>query len=87
MSNLLLVILNDISVLPDLLGIWREIGVPGTTILQSAGGHASSNWFSRVGLGAINNLFEAKECTSSGWILKSSLTKDGEKPRMRSVLG
>lgn len=61
MSNLLLVILNDTSVLPDLLGVWREIGVPGTTILQSAGGHASRNWLSRVGLGAINNLFEAKE--------------------------
>lgn len=61
MSNLLLVILNDIGVLPDLLDVWREIGVPGTTILQSAGGHASRNWLSRVGLGAINNLFEAKE--------------------------
>jgi CBS domain-containing protein len=61
MSNLLLVILNDISVLPDLLGVWREIGVPGTTILNSAGGHASRNWLSKVGLGAINNLFETKE--------------------------
>lgn len=61
MSNLLLVILNDISVLPDLLEVWREIGVPGTTILKSAGGHASRNWLSRVGLGAINKLFETKE--------------------------
>ena len=61
MSNLLLVILNDTSILPDLLRVWREIGVPGTTILQSAGGHASHNWLSRVGLGAINKLFETKE--------------------------
>ena len=61
MSNLLLVILNDISVMPKLLEIWREIGVPGTTILESAGGHASRTWLSRVGLGAINNLFEARE--------------------------
>jgi len=61
MSNLLLVILNDISVLPDLLSVWREIGVPGTTILNSAGGHASRTWLSKVGLGAINNLFETKE--------------------------
>jgi hypothetical protein len=61
MSKLLLVILNDISVLPDLLGVWREIGVPGTTILNSAGGHASRNWLSKVGLGAINTLFETKE--------------------------
>ncbi len=61
MSSLLLVILNDTSILPDLLGVWREIGVPGTTILKSAGGHASRNWLSRVGLGAINNLFETRE--------------------------
>ena len=61
MSKLLLVILNDTSVLPELLEVWREIGVPGTTILKSAGGHATRNWFSRVGLTAINNLFETKE--------------------------
>jgi len=61
MTKLLLVILNDISVLPELLDVWREIGVPGTTILKSAGGHASRNWLSRVGLSAINNLFETKE--------------------------
>mgnify|MGYP002633019048 FL=1 len=50
MSNLLLVILNDTKILPDLLRVWREIGVPGTTILKSAGGHASRNWHSQVGL-------------------------------------
>ncbi|MBI9046963.1 MAG: CBS domain-containing protein [Anaerolineaceae bacterium] len=61
MSNLLFVILNDTSVLPALLKVWQEIGVPGTTILKSAGGHASRNWFNKVGLGAINNLFETKE--------------------------
>lgn len=61
MSNLLLVILNNTSVLPELLKVWRKIGVPGTTILNSAGGHASRIWLNRVGLGALNNLFEAKE--------------------------
>lgn len=61
MSNLLFVILNDIKVLPDLLKVWREIGVPGTTILKSVGGYASHTWLSRVGLGAINKLFETKE--------------------------
>lgn len=61
MSNLLLVILNDAGILPELLKVWREIGVPGTTILNSAGGHASGLWLSRVGLGALSNLFEAKE--------------------------
>jgi len=61
MSNLLLVILHNTSLLPDLLKVWREIGVPGTTILKSAGGHRTHTWLSRVGLGAINNLFEARE--------------------------
>ncbi len=61
MSNLLFVILNDIKVLPELLEVWREIGVPGTTIIKSVGGHASRTWLSRVGLGSISSLFEAKE--------------------------
>ncbi|MEN8241927.1 MAG: CBS domain-containing protein [Chloroflexota bacterium] len=61
MSNLLIVILNEISELPVILEVWREIGVPGTTILNSVGGHASRLWLDRVGLGAINKLFEAKE--------------------------
>ncbi len=61
MSNLLLIILNDISVLPEILKIWRKIGVPGTTIIKSAGGHASRKWLDAVGLSAINNLFEARE--------------------------
>jgi CBS domain-containing protein len=61
MSNLLLVILHDTSLLPDLLQIWQEIGVPGSTILKSAGGHRAQTWLSRVSLGAINHLFETKE--------------------------
>jgi len=61
MSDLLLIILNDTSVLPDLLNVWREIGVPGTTILESVGGHSSRTWLSRVGLSSINKLFDTKE--------------------------
>jgi len=61
MSNLLLVILHDTSLLPDLLQVWQDIGVPGATILKSAGGHRARTWLSRVGLGAINHLFETKE--------------------------
>jgi hypothetical protein len=51
MSKLLMIILNDIHILPELLEVWREIGVPGTTILKSAGGHRTRNWLGRVGLG------------------------------------
>jgi CBS domain-containing protein len=61
MSNLLIVILYDIGLLPDLLEAWREIGVPGTTVLKSVGGHGSRNWLKQVGLGALHNLFETKE--------------------------
>lgn len=61
MSNLLLVILNDIDLLPDLLEVWRKIGVPGTTVLESVGGHATRNWLNRVGLDALGNLFERRE--------------------------
>ncbi|MEK6221369.1 MAG: CBS domain-containing protein [Chloroflexota bacterium] len=61
MPQLLLVILNDDTQLPDLLQVWGEIGVPGTTIINSVGGHASRTWLSEIGLGGINKLFEAKE--------------------------
>ena len=61
MSQLLFIVLNDTKHLPEILEVWREIGVPGTTILKSAGGHATRNWLSSVGLGAIGNIFESAE--------------------------
>lgn len=61
MSKLLMIILNDTQILPELLEVWREIGVPGTTILKSAGGHRTRTWLGRVGLDALNNLFEARD--------------------------
>ncbi|MBT3337498.1 MAG: CBS domain-containing protein [Anaerolineae bacterium] len=61
MAQLLMIILNDTKLLPDLLQAWRDVGVPGTTILSSAGGHRTRNLFSRIGLGALDNLFERKE--------------------------
>ena len=64
MSNLLLVILHNTSLLPDLLQVWQDIGVPGATILKSAGGHRARTWLSRVGLGAIDHIFETKEVQS-----------------------
>ncbi len=64
MPNLLIVILHDINLLPELLHVWEEIGVPGTTIMKSAGGHSTRSWLSRVGLGSINHLFDAKEIQS-----------------------
>ncbi len=61
MAQLLMIILNDTSHLPELLQAWRDVGVPGSTILNSAGGHRTRNLFSRIGLGALDNLFERKE--------------------------
>ena len=61
MIYLLIVILDDLRLMPDLLRTWKEIGVPGATILESAGSYRASTWLSRVGLGALDRLFEAEE--------------------------
>lgn len=61
MPHLLVVILDDLERMPELLQGWREIGVPGVTILASVGGYRASTWLSRVGLGAFDRLFEAEE--------------------------
>lgn len=61
MAYLLLVILDDLKVLPDLLHAWREVGVPGATILESVGAYRAHTWLERVGLSALERLFEAEE--------------------------
>ncbi|GAB4536467.1 MAG: hypothetical protein Kow0063_22020 [Anaerolineae bacterium] len=61
MAHLMVVVLDDLARMPDLLQAWREIGVPGVTIMQSVGGYRASTWLSRVGLGALDRLFEAEE--------------------------
>ncbi len=61
MAYLLLVILDDLKVLPDLMRAWREAGVPGATILESVGAYQAHTWLERVGLGALERLFEAEE--------------------------
>ena len=61
MFYLLIIILDDLSLMPELLQTWKAIGVPGATILESAGAYRASTWLSRVGLGAIDRLFEAEE--------------------------
>ncbi len=64
MSNLLLLILYNTNKLPELLETWRDIGVPGTTILESIGGHASRTWLDKFGLNSINKLFQSSEVQS-----------------------
>ena len=61
MTQMLQIVLDDTKFLPDLLQAWREIGVSGTTIMKSVGGYRTSTWLSKVGLSAIDHLFDAKE--------------------------
>jgi CBS domain-containing protein len=61
MAHLLIIILDDLKHLPDLLKAWRSIGVPGVTILESAGAYRVESWFSQVGLGGLDRLFESHE--------------------------
>ena len=55
-AQLLMIILNDPTHLPEILQTWRDVGVPGTTILNSAGGHRTRNLFSLIGLSALTVL-------------------------------
>jgi CBS domain-containing protein len=61
MFYLLTVIVDDLQRLPALLEAWQAIGLPGATILESAGAYRTTTWLSRVGLGALDRLFEAEE--------------------------
>ena len=61
MAHLLMVILDDLSCLPHLLQAWREIGVPGTTIVESVGARRGETWLSKAGLTGLDRLFDAKE--------------------------
>ena len=61
MAHLMIIILDDLTRLPDLIQAWRKIGVPGATILESAGAFRMETWLSRVGLRGLDRLFESKE--------------------------
>ncbi len=61
MSQMLIVILDDLKALPKLLAAWRQASVPGATIVPSAGAYRTTTWLSKVGLGALDRLFEADE--------------------------
>jgi CBS domain-containing protein len=59
MLTLLLVILHDLDILPDLLEAWKTAKVPGVTILQSAGGFQAEALAQRSGLAGLLSLFES----------------------------
>lgn len=56
--TLLIVILHNLDVLPELLEAWKEAGIPGVTLLPSTGGFQAANQFQRSGLAGLAKLFE-----------------------------
>lgn len=59
MVNLLVVILEQRSKLPELLEAWQEAGVPGVTIMPCAGAIRARSWLSMLGLAGIDRMFES----------------------------
>ncbi len=57
---LLVVILHDADRLPNLLKAWGKIGVPGATILPSAGSYMAEHWGKRSGLSGLLSIFDQK---------------------------
>jgi len=51
MTYMLVVILQDLSRLPALLEAWRQIRVPGVTLIHTVGGMQVESFFDRIGLG------------------------------------
>lgn len=58
---LVVVIIPDKKLLPDLMKAWQKIGVPGGTILRSAGLYQTTSWLSELGLGALDRIFDRDE--------------------------
>jgi CBS domain-containing protein len=56
--TLLVVILHDANFMPELLKNWRRVGVPGATILPSAGSYMAESWVKRTGLTSFLSLFD-----------------------------
>lgn len=57
-STLVIIILQNANLLSDLLDAWRRVGVPGSTILISAGGHEAVTAVKRSSLGHLLNIFD-----------------------------
>jgi len=56
--TLLVVILHNLEHLPDLLEAWKKAGIPGITLLPSAGGFEAASQLQRGGLAGLLGVFE-----------------------------
>ncbi len=58
MYTLLVVILHNLDHLPELLEAWKQVGIPGVTLLPSQGGFQAVSQIQRGGLANLLNLVE-----------------------------
>ena len=58
MLTLVIVILHNLDLLPNLLEAWKQAGIPGVTILPSTGGFQAAAQFQRGGLASLLKLVD-----------------------------
>lgn len=58
MYTLIVVILHNIDLLPELLEAWKQVGIPGTTLLPSMGGYQAIDQVQRGGLKNLLSIVE-----------------------------
>jgi CBS domain-containing protein len=58
MLTLVIVILHNLDLLPDLLNAWKQAGIPGVTILPSMGGFQVGAQLQRGGLASLLNIVD-----------------------------
>ncbi len=58
MYTLLVVILHNLDLLPELLEAWKKVGIPGTTMVASQGGYQAVSQLQRGGLANLLSLME-----------------------------
>ncbi len=59
MYTLLVVILHNLDLLPELLEAWKNAGIPGITLLPSSGGFQAAKQLQRSGLSGLLSVFES----------------------------
>jgi CBS domain-containing protein len=58
MLTLIVVILHNVDLLPELLEAWKQAGIPGVTLLPSTGGFHATSQLQRGGLASLLNIVD-----------------------------